>query len=229
MHKKALTLLNTYNVLVVEDDEIAREMIKQGLKKYCESFYEAGDGLQGLEQFKKHRIDLIVTDIHLPSLNGLEMIKEILILKPNQLFLVMTSFDTDENILKSMRKGACQFLSKPIDINDLQTALIISSSRLHQGPTKLTKNITVDARKELILKDGEPIFLSYKQNKIFWLLYYNLSRVVTYEMFEDYVHENESINKSVLHVAILRIKQKLEGIEIKNIVNMGYVMQESDN
>lgn len=227
MHQATLKLLKTFSVLVVEDDEIARMMIKQALKPYCESFYEAGDGMEGLEVFKKHRIDLIATDIHLPGINGFEMMKEILALKPEQLFIVMTSFDTDQNVIHSMQEGACSFLRKPIDIKELQTALLMTSSRIQNNLKVLSPEITVDYGKELILKKGEPVFLSQKHHKVFWLLCYNVERLVSYEMFEDYVYEGESINKSVLHVSILRIKQQLGDIMIENSVNMGYVLKVS--
>ena len=87
MHTATLNLLKSLSVLVVEDDDIARLMIAQGVKPYCESFYEAKDGFEGFEIFKKQRIDIIVTDIHMPGLNGFEMMKEILTqlshIKPN--------------------------------------------------------------------------------------------------------------------------------------------------
>jgi YesN/AraC family two-component response regulator len=130
MHQTTLNLLKNFSLLVVEDDEIALMMIKQALKPYVGSLYTAKDGFEGLELFKKYRVDMIVTDIHLPGINGFEMIKEIQILKPEQLFIVMTSFDTDQNIIHSMHEGACNFLRKPIDIKELQTALLMVSSRI---------------------------------------------------------------------------------------------------
>lgn len=126
MHITTLNLLKHLSILVVEDDEIARMMIAQGLKPYCESYYEAKDGLEGLEVLK-HRVDIVLTDIHMPGINGFEMMKEILILKPSQLFIVMTSFDTDKNLISSIHEGACSFLRKPIDIKELQTALLMTS------------------------------------------------------------------------------------------------------
>lgn len=225
MHQATLGILKKFSLLVVEDDEIARMMIKQALKPYCESFYEANDGLVGIELFKKHRIDIIVTDIHLPSFNGFEMIKEILKLKPEQLFIVMTSFDTDQNIIHSMNEGACHFLRKPINIKELQTALLMTTTRLTHSLKYLSSDIVVDFRKELILQNNKPIFLSQKQHKIFWLLCYNIGRLVTYEMFEEYIYDGESIKKSVLHVSILRIKQQLSSIIIESSVNMGYILK----
>lgn len=225
MHQTTLNLLKNFSLLVVEDDEIALMMIKQALKPYVGSLYTAKDGFEGLELFKKYRVDMIVTDIHLPGINGFEMIKEIQILKPEQLFIVMTSFDTDQNIIHSMHEGACNFLRKPIDIKELQTALLMVSSRISQKYTQLSESIMIDSSKELILKDGSPIFLSQNHHKIFWLLCYNVERLVTYDMVEDYVYFGESVSKSTLHVAIMRIKQQLPGVMIENIVNMGYSLK----
>lgn len=225
MHITTLNLLRHLSILVVEDDEIARMMIAQGTKPYCEAYYEAKDGLDGLEVFNKHRVDIIVTDIHMPGINGFEMMKEILTLKPSQLFIVMTSFDTDKNLISSMHEGACSFLRKPIDIKELQTALLMTSGRIEQTLKQLSPDITIDSRKEVIYKDKEPIFLTHKNHKIFWLLCYNFGRLVTYEMLEDYVYDGEAINKSVLHVAILRIKQQLGKITIENVTNSGYVLK----
>lgn len=225
MFQNTLNHLKNLSVLVVEDDDIARLMIKQSLKKHCEALYEAADGFIGLELFKKYRIDIIVTDIHLPVLNGFEMMQEILKLKPEQPFIIMTSFDTDQNLLYSMKGGACNFLRKPLNIQELQTALLLCSSRLQSSLKQLSSNIFIDMRKETILRNNELIFLSYKHHKIFWLLVYNLGKLVTYEMFEEYVYDGEIVNKSVLHVAILRIKQQLCDVYIENSINMGYILK----
>lgn len=229
MHSTTLNLLKSLSVLVVEDDEIARLMIAQGIKPHCESYYEAKDGLEGLDMFKEHRIDIIVTDIHMPGINGFEMMKEILTLKSFQLFIVMTSYDTDKNIISSINEGACSFLRKPIDIKELQTALLMTSGRIDQTLKTISPNIMIDPRKELIYKNKEPIFLTQKNHKIFWLLCYNLGQLVSYEMFEDYIYSGEAVNKSVLHVAILRIKQQLGKINIVNIVNIGYVLKKYED
>lgn len=226
MHLHTLKLLSTISILVVEDDEMTLMAIKQGLKPYCEAFYEAKDGYEGLELFKKHRIDIILTDIHLPEMNGFEMITEILLLKPEQLFIVMTSYDTDQNILSSIQEGACSFLRKPLEIKDIQTTLLLCSGKIKSTIRQITPEIMIDYRKESIYKNNELIFLSQKGHKIFWLLCYNLEKLVSYAMFEDYIYSGESINKGALHTAILRIKQQLgKDVIIENISNQGYMLK----
>jgi DNA-binding response OmpR family regulator len=226
MHKTTLKLLNNFSALVVEDDELARNMLKQGLKEYFGDFYEAKDGLEGFEVFKKERVDIIITDIQLPHLSGFEMIQEIQKLKPKQLFVVITSYGTDQNILKSIQNGAVSFLHKPIiDIQDLQTILLFAlAPKAEQPHMNIGGGITVDFNREVIYKNGEPLFLSQLNNKIFWLLCYNLNMLVTYEMIEDYVYDGESVNKSAIQMSILRIKKQL-GVNIENIINSGYILK----
>ena len=226
MHLNTLKLLSTISVLVVEDDAMTLMAIKQGLKPYCEAFYEAKDGYEGLELFKQHRVDIILTDIHLPEMNGFEMITEILSLKPDQLFIVMTSYDTDKNILSSIQEGACSFLRKPLEIKDIQTSLLLCCGKIKSTTKQITPEVMIDYRKESIYKNNELIFLSQKSHKIFWLLCYNIEKLVSYEMFEDYVYSGESINKGALHTAILRIKQQLgKDLVIDNIQNQGYMLK----
>lgn len=228
MHVNTLKLLSTISVLVVEDDEMTLMAIKQGLKPYCGAFYQAHDGLEGLELFKQHHVDVILTDIHLPEMNGFEMISEILTLNPSQLFIVMTSFDTDQNIMTSIKEGACSFLRKPLEIKDIQTALMLCSGKIKSTKKQITPEIVVDFHNEAIYQKGELVFLSQKCHKIFWLLCFNIEKLVSYEMFEDYVYSGESINKGTLHTAVLRIKQSLgKDLMIENIPNQGYMLKPS--
>ncbi|MDR0666193.1 MAG: response regulator transcription factor [Campylobacteraceae bacterium] len=226
IRKTTLEMLGAFSVLVVEDDDIARVMIKQGLKEYFKAYYDAKDGLEGLNLFKKHRVDVIVADIHMPKLNGFEMIKEIYALKPSQPFIVITAYDTDQNIVSSIHSGVFSFLRKPLDIQDLQTAILLAlSKKIKQKQIHLSPTVAIDTNKEIIYKNGEPLFLTQVNNKIFWLLCYNLNRLVSYNMIEDYVYYGDSVNKSTVHTAILRIKKQLNDVNIENISNSGYILK----
>lgn len=225
MHVQTLNLLNKLSVLIVEDDEIARMTIKQDIKPYCKNFYEAGDGLDGLQFFKENQIDVIITDICMPGINGFDMIEEILKLKPEQLFIVMTSYNTDQNLIQSIKDGACSFLHKPLDIEELQKALLMTLGRLKYTTKTLSENVHIDYQKESIYIGDEPVLLSCNCNKIFWLLCYNIGHLVSYDMFEDYVYEGEGVNKSKLHNAITRIKKQLNTVDIENIPNQGYILK----
>jgi len=113
--QEVLEILKKTSVLVVEDDDMARELIISGLKPYCEQVIGAFNGQDGVEKFKKQGFDIVMSDIHMPVLNGFEMMNEMKRTKPHQKFIVFTSYDSDENLIKSMEEGAMLFLKKPID------------------------------------------------------------------------------------------------------------------
>jgi len=210
--QEALEILKKVSILVAEDDEMARELIITGLKPYCGQVVGTKDGQDGLEKFKKQGFDIVMSDIHMPVLNGFEMMNEIKKLKPHQKFIVFTSYDSDENLIKSYEQGATLFLKKPIDIKDLRSMLI-----------SLSFERDVNLKREKIYKNGNELYLSFLQNKIFWLFAYNLNKLVTYEMIEEFVYDSTEVSKAAIQNVVLRLKREL-GVKFKNISESGYIL-----
>ncbi|NLK67472.1 MAG: response regulator transcription factor [Campylobacteraceae bacterium] len=224
MNERLKVLENT-RVLLVDDDELTRVAISNGLKKHCESFITAVDGLDGLEKFKQDRVDIVITDILMPNLNGFDMMNEILKLKPDQNFIVITSYDSDKNLFKSIEKGAISFMKKPVTMEDLQNTVIMAALKNKTKTLNLTPSITLNFNKERIFKDGKEIYLTKLENSIFWLFCYNLSNLVTYEMIENYAYDGKSVTTGAIHTAILRLKKQLDGINLTNVQSLGYILK----
>ncbi|MBE7358673.1 response regulator [Campylobacter sputorum] len=220
-------VLKDRSIMVVDDDELTRMAVSGGLKRYCENFYTASDGLDGLEKFKKNHIDLIITDIHMPNFNGLDMMNEILKLKPDQTFIVVTSFDTDENLFESMKKGAISFIKKPIMMENLQNAVVMALFKIEDKVIKLNDCIIVNVTKEKIYKNGEEVYLSKLENAIFWLLCFNIENLVSYDMIEDFAYDGSSVKIGTIHTVIMRIKKQLNDINLSNISGSGYVLKKA--
>lgn len=223
MRDESLNLLKNLSILIVEDDDISRELLVSGLKSYCNNVYGSQNGYEGLEAFKKYKIDIIITDIHMPIMNGFEMMKEIAKLKPYQKFIVLTSYDTDVNLVKSVEQGAALFLKKPVDIKELRSMLISVTYEKDEKIININDSISINLKKEKIYKNGEEIYLTYLQNKFFWLFAYNLNNLVSYEMIEEFVYENEYVSKGAIQNIVLRLKKEL-GIKLKNISEFGYIL-----
>ncbi|ALV64425.1 response regulator transcription factor [Campylobacter fetus] len=220
-----LKLLSEINILVVEDDDMARAALKLGLKSYCNAYFEASNGYDAIDIFKQNRVDIILTDIHMPGLNGLEMIEEIKKIKPQQSFIVITSYDTDQNFFRSVKEGAMQFIRKPLVIEDVQNALLLAVAKKDEKVFKLSPNIKVNLSNETIFDGEKQIFLTNIENKILWLFCYNINMVVTYDMIEEYVYDNLDVKKGSIHTAVLRLKKHLDGINIENISAKGYILR----
>ena len=111
--------LKAITLLYVEDDELVRLGVYNFLKRRCKEVYLAENGQEGLEQFHKYCPEMIITDIEMPVMNGMEMIKEILESKERQPIIITTGYNDDEH--KSDR--VCRNIIKPINLQELLEAI----------------------------------------------------------------------------------------------------------
>ena len=103
------------SVLYVEDDELIREQTKVFLKRFFPNIDVANDGAKGLELFKEKSYDLVITDINMPNMNGIEMIKSIRAIKPQQIVLVTSAYNDSEHLTQLINLEVMRFISKPFE------------------------------------------------------------------------------------------------------------------
>lgn len=111
-------------VLFVEDEELAREKLAKLLNKLFKEVVLASNGLEGLEKYQKskatnEKIDLIISDINMPILNGLEMLERIRVIDPFVPLIFTTARSETENLLKAIDLNVSNYIIKPIDTNIL--------------------------------------------------------------------------------------------------------------
>jgi len=116
-------MLNNFTLLCVEDDEDARRHIGMMLEDDMKELYMATDGIEGLKTYKEKRPDIILTDINMPNMDGLSMIKEIRKQDRNQPIVIISAFDDRNNLLEAINMGGNGFVSKPIDMDFLYEKL----------------------------------------------------------------------------------------------------------
>ena len=123
-------LLSNITILYVEDEEIIREQITYFFKRFVKNFYTASNGLEGIEICKTITPDIIITDIQMPKMNGLEMIKA-LDMKDVPVILT-TAYSDIDYFLKAIELNINKYVIKPIDLIELVTSVqdCIYSNRL---------------------------------------------------------------------------------------------------
>lgn len=116
-----ISILKNITILYAEDEKDLREVTHQILKGFTKKQYVAQNGQEGLELFKKYEkeIDLIITDVNMPILNGLDMVKEIKKININIPIIVATAFSNKEYLLEAIDIGVDKYVLKPIDIAKL--------------------------------------------------------------------------------------------------------------
>jgi len=111
------------SVLYVEDDAITRHNISIMLKRSVSQLYTAANGQEGLELFQIHRPDIVVTDIAMPVMNGLDMARAIRKLAPETEIIVLTAFDNTEYLLECIAIGISRYIPKPVNLDELSKVI----------------------------------------------------------------------------------------------------------
>lgn len=100
-------------ILVIDDEEIVRVSCKRTLVPEGYEVDTAASGAEGLEFFGKSKYDLILIDLKMPGMDGIEMLVNIKRQRPEQNIMIMTGYDTVEHVVESISSGAAHYLEKP--------------------------------------------------------------------------------------------------------------------
>ena len=110
-------------ILVVDDQNRQRETLVQVLEQWGHEVRQATDGQAALDMVKSEPLDLILTDLRMPGMSGVQLLEGCRELRPDIAVIVMTAYGTIEGAVEAMRLGALDFLTKPIDLDQLEVVV----------------------------------------------------------------------------------------------------------
>lgn len=223
-----------YKILFIEDDNDIRKNYVEVLKSTFKDVYEAKDGLEAYEVYIEKKPDIMIIDVDLPKMNGLEFLKKVRLEDFNTKAILFTSYCDKETLLKASILKLTQYLIKPVSRRDLKDAL--------QLAIKEIENFNIFSKKVLELKDGyywnfidkelycnnNLVKLSKKEKNILNIIFLNssMNQITTYEellynIWDDY---NELTLKS-LKTFMTAIRKKLPEDTILNEYSLGYKLR----
>ena len=212
-------------ILYVEDDEIARENGVEYLQNFFEQIYEASDAIKALQLYEKYQPDIIITDIQMPKLNGLEFVKKIRQKDKKTQIIIITAFCDRDYLLKAIELQLVKYLVKPVKEKEFEEALFLCVNSLQEDNSniiKLDDNSYFDTfNKNLVIKN-EIIKLRTKEILFLELLIKNKNRYVSYEEIENYVWDESVMTKDALKTLVKNLKTKIPKDLIMNLTNSGY-------
>ena len=212
-------------ILYVEDDEIARENGVEYLQNFFEQIYEASDAIKALQLYEKYQPDIIITDIQMPKLNGLEFVKRIRQKDKKTQIIIITAFCDKDYLLKAIELGLVKYLVKPVCEKEFEEALFLCVNSLQNNESniiKLDENSYFDIFNKNLLINEEIIKLRTKEILFLELLIKNKNRYVSYEEIENYVWSDSVMTKDALKTLVKNIKIKISKDLILNLTNSGY-------
>lgn len=223
-----LKKLSNIHVLIVEDDEITAFALRQSLGIHCKRVDVASNGIEGFEMFEQNKPDVVISDINLPQLNGLEMVKLMHEISPHLPVIIMTSYDSPKNITESINQGAYNYLRKPIEIEELQLILLMATKDIYNSLVNLHHDYTYDKNSKQLMNEAKRIVkLTKFERNIVHLLVSNINKTVEYSTIESYVWQDKSMSIEALRMRIKKIRQKTYTDIIENVSGCGYKITNS--
>ncbi|OQY09907.1 MAG: DNA-binding response regulator [Fusobacteriia bacterium 4572_132] len=218
-------------ILIVEDDIEIRNLLEYFLKKGNYEIFSVGDGLKALKMIRNEKPDLILLDIMLPSLNGIDLAK---LLNENeeeygeQQIIMMSAKTEVEDVIEGLESGANDYIRKPFDPREVLARVKKTLKDKKNKEILNYKRITMDLRKYLVLEEEKEINLSQKEYALLKYLIENKGIVVTRNKILDKIWGSDYYpGDRTVDVYIGKLREKLKTIskEIKTVKGVGYKLK----
>ena len=108
------------NILIVDDEQDILEVLPDVVKKWGYNPIIAKDGTEGLQKYKEYPIDVVITDMKMPEMDGLKLLKEIISLDKHAMVILLTGYPSLDSAIRAMREGAYDYLVKPVNMEELK-------------------------------------------------------------------------------------------------------------
>jgi len=241
LYSELLSVTQNLSILFVEDYQPFVDEMKEILLELFKDVVIATDGEDALDKYVAYKqkndknFDIVLTDIRLPKLSGVELSKVIYTIDNQQNIIVLSSYTETEDLLAFLNMGIRRFIKKPINYDELCDALY-HVSHVCLSPTKelILDNHIVSIGNGYIW-DKKKNILSLNDTEIYCTLYElillefftkHIGMVCTVEMIIEYynLHNIEISAKSIRNI-VLKIRQKTYKESIQNIYGLGYCIQ----
>ena len=219
--------INNISILYIDDDECMRENVVAYLRYYFDTVYEAADGLEGFERYKEYGPDIIITDITMPRLNGLEMVEKIRLDDAETKIIIATAYLDNTYLLKAVELGLVKYLIKPISEDKLLPVLRQCSENIKADHKAfcIDEQHTFDTLSGTLFKKTTPIVLTKKELDFLTLLVENAHRTVQYEEFNSVVWQGE-MSEDAMRTTVKGLRRKISKESVQNISKIGYKIQQ---
>jgi len=237
-YSKLQGLTESFNVLYVEDDEKFRKKTLEILEHFFTNIDVVSNGEEAYQKYLEYftlnqkYYDMVITDITMPKLNGLELTKKIYAYNKKQLVIVISAYDSAEYLLEFVNIGIEYFLVKPFELKSIFEVLHNASLKLLSREKSLNRSTIIkldgvyswDSHNLLLMRDDEEVSLTKKEILLMQLFCNKVNQAISLE--EIYVTlwgENRHLaSASSLNPIISRLKKKLSLDSIKSIYGFGY-------
>ncbi len=219
-------LIEDISILIAEDESELREYLREYLQIFFKKVYVAKCGNEGYAQYLEKRPDIILSDINMPNLDGLSMIKRIRERDTETDIIIMSAHSEQEKLLKAIELGLVTYLIKPINSQKLKDVLLSLVDKLRASKKRiyLSQDIFWDKATSTLWNSEKHISLKEKELMLFELLCSKINHAFTAEeiFYHLYGEGKKEFSEYSITSFIKRLRAKLPENLIQNEYGLGY-------
>lgn len=221
-------------LLIVEDEPNLLSILRKGFAENNNDVSVALDGKTALEMIQNYTFDVVILDVMLPDINGIEICRRLRADKNFVPILLLTALGTSENIVTGLNAGADDYLVKPFKFGELDARVNALNRRANQETEKadtiIIGDLEINSQAKTVKREGESILLTAKEFKLLHYLAKNTGRIVSRDQILDNVWDiNFDMNTNVVDVYINYLRKKIDKPFTTKLIHtmkgLGYVIQ----
>jgi len=223
-------------VLLAEDDTDVLDVTTYALRKYGHDVVSVTDGAAALARWEADQPDLVLLDINLPVVSGMEVCRKIRE-KSSTPIIMVTAISDEDHIVEGFERGADDFVTKPVSYRQLAMRMQAVAQRYGGGEPVLRSSteataagIAVDLQNFEVRYAGKPVRMTRLETRILYFLVNNAGRTLTTERLIEFVWNYEGGDAFALKTHICHIRQKLGAPKgtpgyIRSVPHIGYSLE----
>lgn len=219
-------IIKTKTILLADNDKDFRETIGAILAMISKSVLVAKNGKEAYELYEKHKPDIILTDINMPYLTGLDFIKKVRRIN-NKIPIVIITAHTDTSfLLEAVKLMLTDYVLKPIEIKKLPEVLKLCCKNLtYQTKIRLKSGSSYNLQSKELTKDNKIISLGAKEVNLLHTLISSPNKTFSQAEIAHNVWHNNYVSEGAIKTIISKIRTKIGKENIKTIKGMGYKIE----
>ena len=222
------------NILVVEDDAVLSDLLRQGLEEAGFHVKLAADGGAGLQAAREGTFGLILLDVMLPKLDGWAVCRALRERRNTTPILMLTARDSILDRVRGLEGGADDYLPKPFDFAELlaRVRALLRRDKLHKTRVVRVADLQIDTATRLVTRGEDELTLTPREYLLLEALVLNEGRVLTREMIQDRVWLDEESFSNTVNVHMSNLRKKLDSRYphklIHTVHGIGYTLRAPD-
>jgi len=215
-------ILKKLKVLLVEDERNLASLLKNAIGDNFYSFSVANDGEEGLKKFLQISPDIVITDIMMPKMTGLEMAEAIRGVNSKIPIIILSAYSEADKFLNAIDIGVVKYFIKPFDPDDLLDYINSIDEKFESKLILLQDNFSFNLNTNSLYRNDRYIALSKKESKFIELLLHSDEYLVDDEKIKSCLWEDEEVSDERLRTFIRRLRIKTSKELVPNVKGLGY-------